>query len=257
MFRNRWGLSATALLLVVAAAGFSAQLITGRPVLGALGLLLLGVPGFVISQTARPLPVSWPEVALVTLGTTLILTILVGIVAALSPHGLDASGAAAVELVAVALAVVLWRSARLARSREGGARRAAIRIPRAPASVLVATVGLILAGSGFVVAARSAQTQEYGGFVQFWTVPSTTAGGALVGVRNATGSSIDCSISVIRPSQQPFDIPAGAVQDGQSWSGQLPPRDAGDISPWQLALRCVADDGSVVERRLFTEPAAS
>ena len=85
VFSDRPGQSVSALLLVVAGAGFTAQLITGAPVLGPIGLLLLGIPAFVISQTVRPVPLSWPEIVLVTLGTSVIITVLIGLVAALSP----------------------------------------------------------------------------------------------------------------------------------------------------------------------------
>ena len=243
----------TALLLVVAGAGFTAQLITGTPVLGPFGLLFLGVPGFVISQIVRPLPLSWPEVALVTLGTTLILTVLVGIVSALSPDGLDATSAAATELLALALAS--W--AFVARPSRKGARRARIRLQVAPASIIAATLGLILAGSGFLLATKSAQTQMDAGVMQFWSVASTPGGEALLGLRNATGASLVCSIAVSRPNQEEFHLDVGAVDDGQSWSGALPPREVSDGSRWQIALQCSGADGSAVQRRLFVDPAAS
>jgi hypothetical protein len=243
----------TALLLVVAGAGFTAQLITGTPVLGPLGLLFLGVPGFVISQIVRPLPLSWPEVALVTLGTTVILTVLVGIVTALSPGGLDATSAAATELFALALTSTAF----LARSTRNRAKRAPIRIQVAPGSIVAAALGLILAGSGFVLATRSAQTQLDASVMQFWTVASTPGGEPVLGLRNATGTSLNCSIAVSRPNQQEFHLDVGAVDDGQSWSGALPPRAVSDGSRWQIALQCSGDDGSDVQRRLFVDPAAS
>lgn len=253
MFRDRWVHSVTGLLLVVAGAGFIAQLITGKPVLGPIGLLFLGVPGFVISQTIRPLPLSSPEVALVTLGTTVILTVLVGIVSAISPRGLDATSAAATELLAIALAS--W--AFLARSTRSRARRAPIRIQVAPGSILVATVGLILAGAGFLVATRSAQTQLTASVMQFWTVASAPGVGPVIGLRNATGTSLDCVIAVSRPDQQEFHLDIRAVENGQSWSGRLPPREVSDGSRWEAVLQCSGADGSDVQRRLFVDPAAS
>lgn len=243
----------TALLIVLAGAGFTAQLITGTHVLGPIGLLFLGVPGFVISQTVRPLPLSWPEVALVTLGTTVILTVLVGIVTALSPGGLDATSAAATELFALGL--TSW--AFVARSTRSGARRAPSRIQVAPGSILVATVGLILAASGFLLAVRSAQTQLDASVMQFWSVASTELGEPVLGLRNATGTTLDCSIAVSRPNQQVFHLDVGTVDNGQTWSGALPPRDVSDGSRWQIALECTGDDGSDFQRRLFVDPAAS
>jgi hypothetical protein len=243
----------TALLLVVAGAGFTAQLITGKPVLGPIGFLFLGVPGFVISQTVPPVPLSWPDVALVTLGTTLVLTVLVGIVTALSPRGLDATSAAATELLALALTSLAF----LARSTGSGARRAPFRIQVAPGSILAVTIGLILAGAGFLEATRSAQTQQDASVMQFWTVASTPGGEPTLGLRNATGTRLDCSIAVSRPNRQVFELKVGAVEDGQSWSGRLPPRGANDGSRWQIALQCSGDDGSNVQRRLFVDPASA
>jgi hypothetical protein len=253
VFRNRANLTVNAVLLVVAAAGFMAQLIAGRPVLGPLGLLLLGVPGFVISRTVRPVPLSWPEVALVTLGATVIMTILVGIVAALSPRGLNATTVAATELVPLALAAVC-----LARSTPTRARRARIRIRVRPASVLAVCAGLTLALAGFFVAARAAETQQQQASVmQFWTVPSATGGEPVLGLRNATGASLACSITVSRPNLPKVDLVVGTVDDGQSWSGSLPARDVTDTSQWQISLHCAGADGSAVQRRLFVDPAAS
>jgi hypothetical protein len=254
VLRSRWGYSASALLLVVAGAGFTVQLVAGGPVLGPIGLLLLGVPGFVISQSVRPLPLSWPAIALVTLGSTVILTILVGIVSALSPHGLDATSAAATELVALALTSAAY----VARSTRRGPTRAAIRIQAARGSIAAAAAGLVLAGVGFLVATQAALTQQQqASFVQFWTVASTTGGEPLLGLRNATGTNLDCSVAVSRPNRQVVNLAVGAVDDGQSWSGLLPPRDPSDVSRWQIALQCLGDDGSDVRRRLFVDPAAS
>lgn len=253
LFRDRRGQAVSAVLLVVAGAGFMVQLIADRPVLGPIGLLLLGVPGFVISQSVRPVPLSWPEVALVTLGTTLVFTVLVGIASALSPKGLGSQTAAAIELVPLGLA-----AAALARSRRSKAPRAALRSQARPGSVLAAAVGLALAGAAFVLATRSAQTQQQQvSVIQFWTVASATGGDPLLGLRNATGAGLDCSVAVLRPERTEVHLPVGAVDNGQSWSGELPPRDASDTSRWQISLRCVAADGSAVQRRLFVDPAAS
>jgi hypothetical protein len=243
----------SAVLLVVAAAGFMVQLIAGRPVLGPLGLVLLGVPGFVISQTVRPVPLSWPEVALVTLATTLIMSILVGVVTALSPRGLNATTVAATELVGLAFAAVFF-----ARSTPPRARRARIQIRVRPGSILAVWAGLTLALAGFFVAARAAETQEQQTRVmQFWTLPSTTDGEPVLGLRNATGASVACSIAVSRPKLPEVDLPVGTVDDGQSWSGPLPARDVTDASRWQISLHCAGADGFAVERRLFVDPEAS
>lgn len=253
MVRNRWNVFLNATLIVVAAAGFTVQLIAGRPVLGPLGLVLLGVPGFVISRTVRPVPLSWPEVALVTLGTTLIMSILIGVVTALSPRGLNATTVAATELVWLAFAAVFF-----ARSTPARAPRARVQIRVRPGSVLAVWAGLTLALAGFFVAARAAETQEQQTRVmQFWTVPSTPGGEPVLGLRNATGASVDCSIAVSRPKLPEIDLDVGTVDDGQSWSGPLPARDVTDASRWQISLHCDGADGFAVQRRLFVDPEAS
>lgn len=242
----------SAVLLVVAGVGFGGQLVAGGPVLGPLGLVLLGIPGFVISQTVRPVPLSWAEVTLVTLGTTLIGMVLVGVVAALTPRGLDAFSVAAAELVTVALA-----AACLVRSSPSGARRAPVRIHVRPGSILAVGIGLALAGAGYLVAMRSAQVQQdQASVVQFWAVASAT-GEPQLGLRNATGTGLECSIAVSRPKLPEIDLAVGSVDNGASWTGSLPLRDATDTTRWQISLSCAGADGLAVQRRVFVDPVAA
>ena len=252
MLHDGWGRFVTPLLIVVAGVGFTAQLYAGAQVLGPMGLLLLGVPGFLISQADRPRPLSWPEVTLVTLGATLIITVIVGILSAMSPRGLDATSTAASELLVLGAASLAF----VVRSR-GRAAQPRIRLRVAPRSIVAGAMGLILAGAGFVVATRSAQTQQDASVMQFWAVASTPGDEPTLGLRNATGTSVDCSIAVTRPDREGFDVAVGAVADGASWSGALPAREVSDTSNWQIALQCHGDDRLAIQRHLFVRPAGS
>jgi len=241
---------ATALIIVLAAEALVIQIGTDRPALGVFGVALLAVPGFVVSQAVGPRPLGWPQVLLTTLGTSLVLAVLTGVIVALLPVGLEASSVAAAQLAALALgaAIWLWRQAR-------GARRPApspIHVRRG--SLLLVGLGLALGTGGFVVASRAAQTQASVGFVQFWSVARTTGDDDALGIRNETGLALDCQVAIDRPDQPRYDLHIGAIDDGQTWLGPLPRAEGTDARPWQLSLHCAASGGSTFDRRLSIDP---
>ena len=250
--RDPRGRIATTLIILLALGALAVQLVADHPALGVVSLILLAVPGFAITQALGPRPLSWPQVLLTTLGTSLVLAVLTGIIVAISAHGLDASSVAAVELVALSAAATIW----LWRLRRREVNWARPRIRVGPGSLLLVVLGLALGSTGFVVATRAAQDQTYPGFVQFWSVPPTTGADALLGVRNATGLALDCQVAINRPDQLGYDWHIGAIDNGQTWLGQVPRTEVTDTRPWQISLHCAAPDGSTFDRRLSIDPPA-
>jgi hypothetical protein len=243
---------AATLLILVTLGLLAVQLVTNQPALGGVGLVLLLVPGFVVSQALGPRPLGWPEGLLTTLGASLVLAVLAGIIAALLPHGLDASSVAAVELVALSAASTIW----LVRLMGHDVTWGRLRISVGPGSLLLVVVGLALGSAGFIVAVRGAQDQTYTSFVQLWSVPPTSGADQLLGVRNLTGIAVDCEAVILRPGQPEYDWHIGAVANGQSWLGPLPRRDGSSPGLWQISVHCAAPDGSTFDRRLSIDPPA-
>jgi hypothetical protein len=243
--------AALSVLLVAALAAFAAQLAFDRPALGALGLLLLAVPGYAISRSIGPRPSSWPEILLVTLGATLAIMVVGGALAGLSPAGLDARTIAVVELVVLAAIAIAWLG-RISRGRVGrrqpGGRRIAL------GSLFLAGVGLVLAGAGVAVATRAAQDQQRPGFVQFWSLPARPSIGASVGVRNMSGVPLDCAVTIDRPDRLGLAWNAGRVAQGQTVLGLLPQAEADETAPWRLALSCTGAGDAPIERQVSIEP---
>jgi hypothetical protein len=246
---------ATTLIILLALGALVVQLVADDPALGVVGLILLAVPGFAITQALGPRPRSWPQVLLTTLGTSLVLAVLTGVIVAISPYGLDASSVAAVELLALSAAATIWLWRRM-RGEMREVNRARPRIRVGPGSLLLVVLGLALGSTGFVVATRAAQDQTYPGFVQFWSVPPRTGAAELLGVRNATGLTLDCQVAINRPDQPEYDWHIGAIDNGRTWLGQLPRTEVTDSRPWQISLHCAAPDGSTFDRRLSLDPPA-
>lgn len=237
-------------LLVVALVGFGLQLVFDQPVAGAFGLVLLAVPGFAISRSIGPRPLGWPEALLVTIGAALAITVLLGTVAGLTPALVNARTVAILELPVIAALGIAWRD-RLVRGeiRWAGPSR---RIGKG--SMLLAGLGVALAAGGLAIATRAAQDQAYGGFVQFWSLPATDGPGAIVGVRNLTGGSIDCLVTIDRPDRVGLTWQVGRLAPNQALSGLLPQADADETASWRLALECDAGTGQPIERQLSIEP---
>jgi hypothetical protein len=243
---------AATLLILVTLGLLAVQLVTNQPALGGVGLVLLLVPGFVVSQALGPRPLGWPEGLLTTLGASLVLAVLAGIIAALMPRGLDASSVAAVELVAFSAVSTLW----LLRLVGNNVHWARPRISVEPASLLLVVGGLALGSAGFIVAVRGAQDQTHTSFVQLWSVPPLSGGSQVLGLRNVTGLALDCQVVIDRPALPEYDWHIGAIANGQSWLGQLPRPEGSNLGSWQISARCAAPDGSTFDRRLSIDPPA-
>jgi hypothetical protein len=238
------------LIILVSVGALMVQLITNRPAIGPAGLVLLAVPGFVISQAIAPRLVGWPHVLVTTLATSLVLAVLTGIMVAISPYGLDSSSVAIVELVVLLSAATVWlRDQILGQPSYSGAP---IRV--ASGSLALIGLGLTLGTAGFFVATLAAQDQVNAGFVQFWSVPPRTGTDQVLGVRNATGVPLDCHVAVDRPDEPRYDWDIGAIDDGQAWLGQLPQDGGADTRPWQISLHCASQHGAIFDRRLTIEP---
>ena len=261
--RSMEGIAFGALLLVSLVA-LALQLVFDQPVVGALGIVLLGVPAYALTRAAGPRPLGWPEILLVTLGAAVAISVLLGTVASLFPAGLSARSLAALELPILAAIGLAWRRrSRATRvpSMETGAggdpasvraTHRAGRLPRA-SSILLGGVGLVLAGAGVVVAARSAEDQAHPGFVQFWSLPGSGEAAATAGITNQLGVQLDCTVAIDRPDRQGLTWHPGALAQGQTVVGLLPAAAADETAPWRLALSCAGTDPPV-ERQLNIDP---
>jgi hypothetical protein len=242
-----------AVLIVLAGCALIVQLITDRPSLGGFGLILLAVPSLVLARALGPRPLAWPQVVLVTLGGSLVLAVLTAVLTALSAHGLDASSFAAGQLLALAGAVGLW----LLRVRRGESNVVRLSLRVKPGSVVLVVVGLVLGAAGFFVAKSAAEDHAAEAFIQFWSVPPTTAGPQVIGVRNDGDLTVNCQVTIDRPDKPDIDLLVGPIDAGQAWGGSLPPKVAPDPGPWQLRLHCSTADGQTFDRRLTIDPPAA
>jgi len=260
------------LLVAVSMGALAAQLVLGRD-LGPLGLVVLLVPGFAIVEALRNGPLPWADRLLAGLTAAVVIAMAAGIGTALAPRGLDASSVAVVELGALVAAVLVpgFRRRRSAVEPEAapvarpahahpapahpapGARPERARVLR-PASLAFVVLGLVLGGAGFAVATRAEATQDFGAFVQFWSLPSSPGHAALVGVRNATGESLTCVIAIDRPGQEGAVTNVPTLADGQTFSASLPSGQASEVAPWQLILHCTGTDGQAFDRQLAIDP---
>jgi hypothetical protein len=237
-------------LLLFAGVAFALQLAFGQPVAGVLGLLLLLVPGFALSRSIGPRPLGWPETVLVVIGAALAISVLIGTVAGLTPAGVSSRSIAIIELPVLAALTFAWRD-RLIRGEVSPAR------PRrriAKGSMLLAAVGVALAAAGYAIATRAAQDQVYGGFVQFWSLPSTSGPGATVGVRNLTAGPIACLVAIDRPDRAGLSWNAGHLDPDQTAGTTLPVADPDETASWRLSLECRPASGEPIQRQLSIAP---
>jgi hypothetical protein len=242
----------TTALIVVAAVMDAVQIVTNQPTFGAIGLVLLAIPGIVLAQALPPRPTGWPEITLVIVGTSLSLMVLIGIATGLSGRGLDTSSVAALHLLALGGtgSAWIWRLDRNPRTWIGPPIRVA------SSSVLLGLLGMAFGAAGFLVATRAAENQPYAPFVQLWSVPPSAGTEPTLGVRNGSRVTIDCDLTIYRPGASRFDVHIGTIDPGGSWESPLPPRESTDPTPWDIALDCAGADGSTFGRRLSIDPPA-
>jgi hypothetical protein len=249
---------AVSALLVVALVAFVLQLVFDQPVVGALGLVLLAVPGYAISRTVGPRPLGWPAVTFVALGSSVAITVLAGTLAGLAPAGLHARTIAIVEVAIVAALSIAWVR-RVSHGFDEGAAGALSGRPGRPARVALGTlllggIAVILAGTGVAVATRAARDQAHPEFVQFWSLPANESIGASVGIRNMAAAALDCVVTIDRPDRQGLTWNAGSIPPGQTALGLLPRADADETSPWRLELSCAGAGDEPIERLVSIEP---
>jgi hypothetical protein len=235
------------------------QLVLDEPIAGPLGLLGLLPAAIAIVRVLGGGSVSAPERALAVTAATLLVAVFAGIVTALSPRGLDATSVAAVELgVTVAAGVagrLRQRPGAVGRPRRLGRwaiRFGDIRGSAGPWALIAG--GALLGLAGFGLATWSAATQDYGGFVQFWSLPASAGRAATVGIMNSSGRSLTCDVAIDRPGQGPFLTHAGLVADGQGWTADLPTAQPGETAPWQVYLECTSPDANPLYRLLKIDP---
>jgi hypothetical protein len=245
--------------IVVAIVVFAAELVDGRSGLGPLALPVLLIPGLALAVALGASPRRWPERLITGAALVLVVGVLTGIVASLSSRGLNAETVAAIELLVLGVAAVIWvwRRPRTA-PPVGSARLGPASTSRQPTaagagSVAMVVLGILIGAAGFAVATRSAQAQDVAEVLQFWSVPG--AGGHTdIGIDDRSTSAVTCTVTISRVAHQPVAFQVGALAPGQQWLGQLPPADPAEVGSWHLLLSCTASSGQLIQRSLTVGP---
>jgi len=250
-----------AILLTVL--GLIGQVLLDRSVLGAAGLATLAVPPILLATVLGRRRRRWPVRLLAALALTVALTVLMGVVAALSPHGLDAAAVAVLELVVLVLAfaVALSRGPRVAARRLSIIRHAR-RVPargapftvRRGASIALLIAGPILAAGGVAIAASAAAANQAGDFVQLWSVPAVAREPTEIGVTNRTSATLECGLTLRRSGRDTVGIQVPSLAPGQTWTDRLSPADPSDVARWALALSCTGETEELARFLLIDPP---
>lgn len=251
----------------VAEAAFALQFVTGQPILGLGGVIAVLIPGYLISQATLGPRARWHEALLMTLVAAVIATLLVGILAALTPRGLDPVTIAVFEHIVLAFVLATW----LVVARRGSASRRARPAPprvlrrtdafvapfaRRMPSLLFVAVGTLLASGGIAVAVTAAEGQPHAGYLELSSAPSADGSAPRVVVTNGTGTTVTCSIELTRPGQVSDRTAIQALQDGETWVGELPRAGPDEAAAWLLVLDCDEPNGELLQRRLLIAPPA-
>lgn len=243
-------------LVVIGTALLLFQIILNRAILGPVGLIGLMVPAIAVVRAVGGGPVGWPERVLAAIAVGMAVAVLAGVLTALSPRGLDASSVAVIELaVAAAAVLVVNRRAAPIAHRHRLAVGTLLRRRADGRAWTLAASGLVLALAGVAVASWAAASQQYGGYVQFWSEPATSTTAASVSVVNASGAPMSCDIAIERTGGGEI-LHAGVLAEGQGWSAPLPRASAGETAPWLLDLICSSPGASPVYRQLSVDPPA-
>jgi hypothetical protein len=250
------------LVIIVAGTALAAQMVLGRDVVGPFGLLVLPAPALALAAMLGAGRRAWPERLLVCLALVVALSVLAGILAALSPKGLDARSVAAIELGLLAAAVVIGigRGADRARSRSGSTR-GRTPAPRGRFVVNISSVALVLGGVAlggvaYAMATQAASAQADVGVVQFWSTPAGGGRPAQVGMANQTGGTLSCSVTITRRGHGTARVTISPLAPGQSWTSGLPSADASETALWQLDLACSGAPDQIQRHLLIDPPAA-
>jgi hypothetical protein len=250
-----------ALLIVVAGFALAVQIVLGRDLVGPFGLLVLLAPPLALATMLGAGRRAWPERLLVCLALAVALTVLAGILAALSPKGLDARSVAAVELglLAAAIVVGIGPGADRARRRPGSTKGRAPAPLRAlvgnASSIALVLGGVALAGVAYAMATQAANAQTAVGVVQFWSTPAAADRPAQVGMANRTADTLSCSVLITRRGHGTARVTISPLAPGQSWTSGLPPAEASETALWQLDLTCKGAPDQI-QRRLLIDPPA-
>jgi hypothetical protein len=244
-------------VVIAAMAALVLQLLTGRAVVGPIGLLVLALPGIILAESLGASRRSWPERLLSTMAIVIVAAIFGSLVPALSPRGLDAAAVAGVEAVVltVALTLWIWRRPRHPASRAAtGRRRREALSAIGPASIAMAGLGIVLGAAGFAVATRAAQVQDVSDVLDFWSVRAASGQPAVIGVANLSPTRLTCDVTITRPAHSPIAFHLDTLGSGQTWLENLPAADPLETAPWQPALRCTDPSGAQLQRALSIDP---
>jgi hypothetical protein len=243
-----------ATLALVGSGIFVAQFLTDAPFVGLGGLVALFAPGVIVALAASARLRRRPSTVLVVLAVTLVLIVLIGIAAALTPRGLGPQTVAGIGQLVLTIAFAGW----FLRARHLLAPTTIPASSTRPSRRAVALVvaGIAMAGAGMVVARGAAQAQAYAGYVTLWSGRSPSSGAPVVAVGNASGASLQCSVELTRPGAAPTRWSTDAIADGATWEHPLPIAASDERAAWRVDLQCTEPSGATLERQLRIDPPA-
>lgn len=185
------------------------RVLTGVP----LALLL---PGYALSRLLLPRPgggMSWVRQALWSVGLSLVVTVLGGLLLNLTPAGLNR-----VSWTILLVAVTLLATGAAALDRRPAARRRPWRFSVRSAAYGVGALGAVAVAVWLAYSGAAGQAQ--GDFAQLWLVPAN-ANTATLGVRNERAGTERFTVNLTNGTQpvQGWEITLAA---GQTWQQNVP-----------------------------------
>ncbi len=177
-------------------------------------LLVLCIPGYAVTRTAF-LSQAWgrPERILFSLGGSLSLAVLSGLVLNWSPWGLQTTSwtlfLGGITLVATAIGFVWQRDDRIRWTKLG---RVQLR------NVALLALASVLIASGYSVAAYGARLRPESQFTQLWMLPADESARAVrIGILNEENATIDYRLVLRAGVDVIQEWPIISLQAGEEW----------------------------------------
>lgn len=202
-----------AVLVILAATGMNVVLLRA---LLALPLVLV-VPGYLCTMAAFPHRVHFAERWLLSIGLSLVVVVLGGLVLHLTPWGLTSTAWAVYLSVVVVISggIAWWRRRRTGRSASGVRQFTRL---TTQSSVMLGVSGLIIVAA-FMVARVGAENQPVSRFTQFWLLPSKQQDENRVrlGVANQETQTMMYRVELLVAGSAVTEWPVVQVEQGAQW----------------------------------------
>ncbi len=173
------------------------------PVSSLLGLVLVFVlPGYAFTAAAWPSLGRWPEKVAFTLGSSIALAVIAGLVLNLMPCGLERQTWA----VSLAAFTIIASVVGLVQREHLGVlpKRPELRLPAVP--LLLFALALLVAVAAVGISRQGAiQADNQSKFTQLWMIPATGKGKLLVAIANREGSAQRYRV-VLRAGRRPLTV---------------------------------------------------